>query len=662
MARASVGIHRAQLSAAVSPMKPRAWAWLVATSVVVVGAADAIVLDLVRGYFGTGYNGVALREPGEIAAFFAGGAALDLTAVALAWCAVLAAARTLRARPSRALGAAAVLGVALPLAFDLARHRLHRVLGDVLGLSLMLDLAAGSWRSALGEAAQDLPPATLLALGSAGAISVGFLALVRLERAIPAIARVEIPRLRTLGAIGCAAAVCGGGLLAWGDAWGGAAGYGWSEKPAGRALRALVSATTDVDRDGFGWLSIPGDPEPLDPAIHPYALEIPGNGVDEDAVGGDLPASFIAPAPVPVPKPMVRAGAPSVVLFFLESVRADVVGMRVDGREVTPFLNGLARRWTSATAYAHMPVTWAARASLMQGRVVPTPGGDTLVEDFLSRGYEVAWFSGQFDGIAETEARLGIERATHFYDARSDVERRTSRSAQPISLQVSWKTVQERVDAYLSARVPGAPLFLYVNLVDTHFPYWHRELDDILGVGEFPRSGIRPENRERLWRAYLNAAANVDHAIGLLAERAARSLGPDVVYVVTGDHGQSFYENGLLGHGQAIDDAQSAVPLVASRQLGPLPVPIALSDVRGVLGAWLSGEPLPTAALARREIFQHVGGMSAPMLVALRTRERLVTADPGEPGVGNDSVAAKRALWAWEALRLEAQKQKRRQP
>lgn len=641
---------------------PRAWAWLLAGSVVLVGAADAIVLELARSFFGSGYNGVALHSAGEIASFFAGGAALDFAAVSLAWCAALLAARLVGARPLRALGAAALLGVAAPLLFDLVRHRLHRVLGDVLELGLLLDLAAGDWRNALGEAAQDLPPLTLLGAASGVGVAACFLALARLERASPGLTALALPRVRGLAAAGCGAALVGVLAIAWSVGAAPALALGWSEKPAGRALRALVSAATDVDRDGFGWLSQPADPAPLDATVHPFALEIPGNGVDEDGVGGDLPPGVAVPQPVPVPAARPQPDSASVVLIFLESFRADLVGLREGAREVTPQLNALARTGTGATAWAHVPVTWASRGSLMQGRVVPTPDGTTLVDDFLARGYEVGWFSGQHDGLAEGDVRLGTDRATHFYDARGDAARRTSRSAQPISLQVSWKTVVGRVSDYLEARDTRKPLFLYVNLVDTHYPYWHRELDDLLATGDLPRDAIRPEQRERVWRAYLNAAANVDLAIARILALAREALGDETLVVVTGDHGQSFYEQGLLGHGQSLGEAQAAVPFLVSLPGAALPEPLAVSDLRGLIGFWLDGVAPPRDSLARREIFQHVGALERPTAVALRAKGALVEVQPRRGAVAADDAARLRAIRVWETLAREAARAKRRRP
>jgi hypothetical protein len=639
----------------------RAWCWTLAASVALIGIADAIVLELAHSYFGSGYNVVALHGLGQIAAFFAAGATLDLAAVATVWCLTLVAARVVRARPLRTLAAATLLGVALPLGFDLVLHRLHRVLGDVLELGLLLDLAAGSWRNAVGEAAQDLPSLTLLGAASALIVIAGFSAIVRLERASARFADVRLPRARWVAALASVSAAAGISAIAWAGLFAPALDFGWGEKPAGRALRAIVSAGTDVDRDGYGWLSRPGDPAPLDSSIHPFAVEIPGNGIDENGVGGDLPESVAVPEPLTVPAPRPRPGSPSVVLIFLESFRADLVGMRTGDREVTPNLNRLAAGGTHRTAYAHVPVTWESRGSLLQGRVVPTPDGDTLVDDFLARGYEVAWFSGQHDGLAVEDARLGTERATYFYDARDDVARRTSRSAQPISLQVSWKTVVGRVEDYLAKRESEAPLFLYVNIVDTHFPYWHRELDDVFEGSQLPRDAIRPENRERVWRAYLNAAANVDRAIGRIVGLAQDQLGASTMVVVTGDHGQSFYENGLLGHGQSLDDAQTAVPLVVGAREARLPEPVAVSDLRGLVGHWLDGTAPAEAELARSEIFQHVGALEQPTFVGLRDRTGVCAASAFAARATGDEACA-RAVHVWETLDRDARNEKRRRP
>ena len=78
------------------------------------------------------------------------------------------------------------------------------------------------------------------------------------------------------------------------------------------------------------------------------------------------------------------------------------------------------------------------------------------------------------------------------------------------STAVSWKRLNLRVGEYLARWDPDQPLFLYLNYGDTHFPYDHRELDDVLGVERLPRERISPDDPKGVFATYANAAANVD--------------------------------------------------------------------------------------------------------------------------------------------------------
>ena len=64
---------------------------------------------------------------------------------------------------------------------------------------------------------------------------------------------------------------------------------GLMRTPGGQLLGRVVEIASDVDRDGYGWLGRPADPAPFDGRVYPYALDLPGNGIDEDGIGGDLP-------------------------------------------------------------------------------------------------------------------------------------------------------------------------------------------------------------------------------------------------------------------------------------------------------------------------------------------------------------------------------------
>jgi hypothetical protein len=402
--------------------------------------------------------------------------------------------------------------------------------------------------------------------------------------------------------------------------------FGLAGKLSTNLLESALSVLTDFDRDGYGLVSAPLDPDPWNPQIAPWQVDLPGNGIDEDGLAGDLP-ELIRSTPRATCEAGVATGArPHLLLVYLESFRADLIGGRLDGHEVTPFLNRLAQEGAAAQhAYAHSPWTLPSRDSLFTGALTAEAGTPNLIDDFESAGYRVAIFSGQDDSYGDTLARLGFDRANRHYHARDDLLLKASRSSAPASLQVSWKTLLKRLTEYFAEPATDQPLFLYVNVVDSHFPYTHAELDPMLGDAELAGWSIRARNADRVFRVYANTVANVDRAVSDVVEAFRRKIaGADHAIIVTGDHGQSFYENGLLGHGQALDSSQTQVPLILWGIGGDWPEPSAPSDLRDLIRCNLGrerGAGVPRARFAadpEREILQWTPSLEQPHRVALR--------------------------------------------
>ena len=69
----------------------------------------------------------------------------------------------------------------------------------------------------------------------------------------------------------------------------------------------------------------PVDQAPFDASRHPYALDIPGNGIDENGLAGDHPLDFRAP-PSELNEQPIFGCRPNVLMIFLEGVRADMLG------------------------------------------------------------------------------------------------------------------------------------------------------------------------------------------------------------------------------------------------------------------------------------------------------------------------------------------------
>ena len=92
------------------------------------------------------------------------------------------------------------------------------------------------------------------------------------------------------------------------------------------------------------------------------------------------------------------------------------------------------------------------------------------------------------------------------------------------SLAVPYDVVVQSGSRHFSTTgEPVAPLFLYVNFHDTHFPYHHRvDPSRSIDAPVLRSRRSRPERADDLRAMYVNTAANVDRAIGVLLDAGRR--------------------------------------------------------------------------------------------------------------------------------------------
>jgi hypothetical protein len=652
---------------------PRAWLFLLVGCALAIFAVDTALIFFTTGFFTSGFNGVYVDSFPMYSGFVIGSLILDLTLVLGIWTLALPLLRLLQARTLPTLALAGSVAVGVPLMMAIAHYNLHVRLGEVVTVKLLREIAQGSNATFVAQALEQMEGTEFL-VPLFGSICLLFVA-IGARKIEPRFSDVErrfaTPSLRSVAVAFALAAVCATWFLALPSESAATLRRGMRSKPSQIALMEIVRRATDLDGDGYGLLPWPADAAPLDPVVHPYAVDLPGNGKDENGIGGDHPAAFV---PVPVEAaPAPREGArPHVLLIFLETFRADLLGARLGGREITPYLNQLARAGaSSARTFVHCPSTVPSRAQLLTGSLAYLDARTTLIDDFADRGYTVGYFSGQDESYGDARALLGLDRADAFYDARMDVAKRTSRSAAPVSLQVSWKTVLSRVREFLPGADPSRPVFLYVNFTDPHFPYFHREIDPILEVESIARSDIRADRAQKVWEAYANTAANVDRAVEELVGLWRAHVGDaDHAIVVTADHGQAFYEKGYLGHGESLDDAQTRIPLILWGIGGDWPEPLGIADIRGLLGRNLGAAREGGVPVARfvpdpeRRVLQWAANIERPHVVGLRGLERTVLYDfrtgqlsaltPDEAPLHltpDEESAERRALiWNWEAV------------
>jgi len=266
-----------------------------------------------------------LRAPLRFGSFLAASIVFDLALVLFSWCIALPLLARLRLSLVQNLLAAALLALFAPLAFLYVRYQLSRFMGDLLDPSLLLAWPAGSPVEWLAQGSAHLVPV-------AGAIAATLAAAVLLVRALRANA-MEARLPTALPAAASALSLCALTLAASAVILpafclrGGAGCEALERKASGLALTQLSQLLTDFDFDGWGLASRPIDQAPFDGARHPFALDVPGNGLDENGLAGDHPVEFAPPADAFVEKP-VFARSPNVLLVFLEGMRADVLGAR----------------------------------------------------------------------------------------------------------------------------------------------------------------------------------------------------------------------------------------------------------------------------------------------------------------------------------------------
>ncbi len=575
---------------------------------------DVYLLDRKLGLFSGGYLAEhRIDSPGRIALFLALSVLTDVAVLAPIVAAVLWVARLRWMHAVSRVFLALSLTLAVVAAADVAVYELQRYVGDLVNVGVLVDLIGGDIREILYFTVSP-------ALNWLGFLSLGALVIVGasvvLDQWFPSQMRQDPGARRTTFAalvLVLGTALTLGAVARLNDP---AFDRGMRFKPGGRVMGSLTQWLTDVDRDGYGLLATPADPAPFDAAIHPYAVDMPGNGIDENGLGGDLPPGEAYREPEFPPVTFTRR--PDVVFVILESFRADAVGTSLNGKPVTPTLDRLVRDGAAATrAYSHNGFTIQSRYHAFTGHLVGPGNPGSIVDDFNANGYETAFFSAQ-DETFGNDYDVGFERARVRYDARVDRHLRFTQFATPASLTVSWKVLEERVTTFLEGRDARVPLFLHLNLQDGHFPYTNPDILPLVDGTSVRRQDFSPSNATLLRRMYLNTLANVDAALGRLLERVALTTGRQPGVVVIADHGESLFDEGFLGHGYAVNDAQTRIPFIVNNLPVTIPDPVGQLDVRPLLRSALTSGTSGTALRSdpSRWVFQYVGTLRSPTAIA----------------------------------------------
>ena len=323
----------------------------------------------------------------------------------------------------------------------------------------------------------------------------------------------------------------------------------------------------------------------------------------------------------PEPPPGPTARDVDVVLISVETWRADRLALGGHSRNTMPFVESIA---AASTVYSHAtsPAPWTlpSVASMMTGQwphesgVVRTEDvldarAETLAEAMSAKGYQTV-----FIGVNElfTHGR-GLDRGYDVFEAHVG-----------LSVDGVGKRVAE-------VAWDGRPRFLHLHLFEPHCPYWpprsHRGLypvadeprvTDAMLAGTVDCHIVPDERRLGAWLANYDAELN---ALDGQLERLLRDWG-HARWILVGDHGEAFWEHGVIGHGTELVPEVLRVPLIVREPSGAHAVveePVSTREVyRLVLQQPLLTDVLSeTSQTAERQCLVTVG---EPSLCAVEPR------------------------------------------
>jgi choline-sulfatase len=327
--------------------------------------------------------------------------------------------------------------------------------------------------------------------------------------------------------------------------------------PLGRVGLTLARRMTDRDHDGASALFAGGDCDDSDPRRSPTADDIPGNGIDEDCSGADLPL----PRKVIPPPAGPLAAIPrdlNLVLVTVDTLRIDL-GFMGYPRPVSPNLDALAARSTVfERAYSLASYTGKSLGPTLIGKYPSETFRDGAHFDaygpnntFLAERLQQAGFRTM--GLASHwyfRPKYGLTQGMDVWDLSA----LPPDSAGDIDNAVTSEALSNAAIRLLSDPANTSKrFFMWAHYFDPHANYVvHPEAPDFK-AGQ--KSWSKPLYDGEVWFT--------DHHIGRLLDYiASQPWGKNTAIVVTSDHGETFEEHGMSFHGVDLWEPLVRVPLV----------------------------------------------------------------------------------------------------
>ncbi len=288
-------------------------------------------------------------------------------------------------------------------------------------------------------------------------------------------------------------------------------------------------------------------------------------------------------------RPVPARQAPNVLFILIDTWRADHTGFLGYERPVSPRLDALAAEgvvferamaqssWTKPSVATLLTGLLPSRHHAVSQAIAETPVRafrlnprlTTFVELLHGKGWQTAMWSDNPNITPPVGFAQGAEHFRDYFHEPCHAERCGE-----------LPEILADVDGWFAAeRDPDRPFCLYVHVMDAHYPFEPPEefrgrfdtapsdlqltgpiVHDYM-TGKRSEANLTPERLESLVARYDEELLAIDDQLGRFLERL-RAEHPNTVIVLSGDHGEEFFEHGNLGHSHALWQELVHVPLV----------------------------------------------------------------------------------------------------
>jgi len=335
--------------------------------------------------------------------------------------------------------------------------------------------------------------------------------------------------------------------------------------------------------------------------------------------------------------PIAKTNGKNVFVIVVETFRSDVTEMKIQGDAVMPTFASLARQnAATVSGVSDYGITSRAILTVLSGMLHFHSGTDFMPGQLRRLGYRLNAVSAQEENWGDVKELTGMDHFDSYYDAsmkkRDESKLTTYQRINHVLITLDAEDVVQHVfDAVDHS--PRAPLFFYINFQDLHYPYYAEEIPlRFIPKGHTESSFFTAANAPQIKLQYANAANHLDQALGhFVAGLQARGLWDNSVVVMVGDHPDSIYENGLLGHAWTLHPSQRFTPLLVVHGKGEVVAPASQTDILRIVRDSLDPDSnLPPTTMREdpnKKIFMIAGPLDQPRYLGFLSLHRLVQYD-----------------------------------